>query len=249
MEVVVAAVASVVALAGAEAGAVGGEGRGDGGGEVGRRVVARRVVREGLLGPVAALPAEDVALAPEAVLGVEDELLLGADDGARAADAHPAHALGGRVAPVLHHVGADVRARAAEAGLAVDGDRAGLLLADLDEALHDLLAGVRPVLVPELDVADARLGELALVVELLVEADDAGDAQALEEGHVVLGGEGVDPRGDLAAPREGRAEGQELARDDPGAVAVLQPLHAVVLVDVELLVVEVAQGLRLEDAP
>ena len=63
--------------------------------------------------------------------------------------------------------------------------------------------------------------EHCAVVALVVEAHHAGHAQVVEQRHVLLRHQGLQVSGDLAALRQGPAEGQQLVGDDPAQVAVL----------------------------
>ncbi len=61
------------------------------------------------------------------------------------------------------------------------------ILAYLEESLQDLLGRVSPVLVEQVDVLDAPLGEASPVVAPLVESDHTGHTQIAEYGYIVLG--------------------------------------------------------------
>ena len=179
-----------------------------------------------LLGP------EVVPVHPHALLHLAEEVLLGADDAARAADADVGQRLARGETEVLHVVARDQHPRAPQARLAVDRQGPRLRLGDVDEAAEDGVRGAAPVREVELVHAHAPLLKAPRLVELLVEAHDALHVVALEVGHVVLGH--VDAPVVVRAPGLGAAEGQELAREDPVHVAVLHALAPLVLVRVEL---------------
>ena len=72
---------------------------------------------------------------------------------------------------MLHQVAADARAGAAEARFAVNRNRARRRLARRDEAVQDALRRIAAVEVVQLEEVHARVGHLAVVVILLVQAD------------------------------------------------------------------------------
>lgn len=89
---------------------------------------ARAIVRlTRSLGRRRLLLAELLSLLPHALLHVVEEVLLGADDGSRAAEAKIADGLGGVKAEMLHDIEADEGTRAAKTSLAVDSESARLL--------------------------------------------------------------------------------------------------------------------------
>ena len=104
-----------------------------------------------------------------------------------AAEAEPADDLSGGEFVVLHEVATDASAGAAEAGLAVHGERALLGLAHLEEALEDGLGGVAAIGEVHVVVVEARVEELLAVVHLVVEAHDARHIVRLEVLIVRLG--------------------------------------------------------------
>jgi hypothetical protein len=79
-------------------------------------------------------------------------VLLRPDDAARPHDAQPAYGLVGGEAPACHQPQGDEGAGATEAGAAVDGDRAGDLVTDGEEAGDGGWAGGCAVIEVEVDV-------------------------------------------------------------------------------------------------
>eukprot|EP00322_Chrysochromulina_rotalis_P028754 CAMPEP_0115846842 /NCGR_PEP_ID=MMETSP0287-20121206/10070_1 /TAXON_ID=412157 /ORGANISM="Chrysochromulina rotalis, Strain UIO044" /LENGTH=326 /DNA_ID=CAMNT_0003300647 /DNA_START=998 /DNA_END=1979 /DNA_ORIENTATION=- len=156
--------------------------------------------------------------------------------------------LGGGHEKVLHQVERDERPRAAEAGLAVNCERAGFGLGDLEEALEDLLRWVATVRKVQVVVVEVCICELLAIINLVVEAHDASDvvlAKVLEVGLGRVGLHAVDV-GDRGL-RWAR-ERQELARHDPVEVAVLDALVVLVLVGIKRLVIVPPQGDALVEA-
>ena len=117
-----------------------------------------------------------------------------------------------------------------------DGHGAAGAFCDVEELLDDVLGGRGAVDEVEVLVLDAALEEALAVVLLLVEADDGGDAELLEDGHVVFGCEGAVVVVVVLAGR-GPREGHELARHDPVEVSVVHHFVVLVLRQVEGLVV------------
>ena len=87
---------------------------------------------------------------------------------------------------VFDGVAGDEGPSSAQSRLAVHCYCSLLLLADLQELLHDFLGRARPVREVEIVVAYGPLLELAAVVGLVVEAHHCGNSHFFENWHIVL---------------------------------------------------------------
>lgn len=184
---------------------------------------------------------EAAAFGEESLLLVRKVLLLRAYNAARSAEAAPCDALLGSVSKVLDHVRGDIRARPAEACLAVHRNGSPLAFAELQEGLQDLVAGVSAVLVEQIGMADSVGDEYVAVVALVVEANDTGDAERLEQRHVLFWRERVHSLRNFPAVGERSRKSNELARDDPRNVSILQLGQILKGLDGKVLVVEMAE--------
>ena len=133
-----------------------------------------------------------------AVDGAEVVLLL-ADDAARAHDAEPAHGLAGAESVRTHQVACDEGAGAAEAGLAVHGDKARRGVDDAEEGGDNMVRGASAVLELEIVVCDPVVDKVVGIVLGLVKADDVGNTELVEDVDIVQ-------RAEVAIPFEIVAE-------------------------------------------
>jgi len=112
---------------------------------------------------------------------------------------------------MFHAVEGDERSSATEAGFAMDGDGALLLLHFLHEALSDVIWRRSSVDKLEIQMLETLVDKLFAVISGLVQTDDKGDAQLLENGDVLVGSERTISIRDV----ERSGERDELAGHDP----------------------------------
>ena len=158
--------------------------------------------------------------------------LLGAQHGAGAGDADPANESLSIDLEVFHGVEADKSASSAEASLAVDGDGTSarsseVLLARVHELLNDGVRRRAPIREHHILMVDTLLQEAVTIILSLVESDDLGDVEMLEDVDVAGGGVAVAVDGVALVDRA--HEGEELAGDDPVQIAVLHLFVVLVL--------------------
>jgi len=165
-------------------------------------------------------------------------LLLWTQNRSWSGDADPSDKGGGRETEVLHAVEANQRACAAQASFAVHSDGPGFVFGGCEELGHDLVGRSRPINEKQIEVLDALLRELRLLVLRLVEAHDQRDAHAPEDWNVIIGRE----RAVAVRDVERAGEGDELARHNPVQIAVFHFLIRLVLSHVEGGVVVPAEG-------
>lgn len=118
----------------------------------------------------------------------------------------------------------------------MDGNGPGIWLGKvlsrhLEELVHDVVGRGRAVYEEQVVVSNIIFEEELAVVLLLVEADDTGHTELLEDLHIFLGVVAVSLVG--VSLFNGPHESHELARNDPIDVAVLDPLIVLILLDVE----------------
>lgn len=130
---------------------------------------------------------------------------------------------------MLHAVESNEGACAPQSGLAMDGDTAFFLFGRLQEFLDDVVWRGGTIQEVQVEVFDARLDKLLLFVLGLIEANDERYAELLENGNIVIRSE----RAVLVGHILGARKGDELTRDDPIKVSVLNFFVVLILLDVE----------------
>lgn len=163
--------------------------------------------------------------------------LLRSKNTSRSHDSNPSDESSWRESVVLHDVERDEGAGPPEAGFAVDGDCAFLLFGGRQEFLYDGVFGASAVGELQVQERDAAFLEDFLVVLRLVETDDEGDAELLEDGHVVLRGE----RSVLVGHWDGAGERDEFSGYCPVEISVFNFLVVLVFLHVEVVVVVPAE--------
>jgi len=163
--------------------------------------------------------------------------LLWAEDRAGPRDPHPADERLGRDLVVFHCPEADQGACAAETGLAVDRDGAGVItcgkmvVGNLHPLVDDRVRRCGTVYEKQVVVSNASLNEVLFIVFLLVQANDSRDIEALEDFDILVRVMTVSLVGITSLDRA--HECHHLTRNDPVDVAVLDALKILVLLDVE----------------
>jgi len=141
---------------------------------------------------------------------------------------------------VLHAVETNESSSATESSLAVNSDGSRFVLGSSEELWHNLIGWCSAVNEEQIQMLDSLFGELALFVLWLVETNDERHSHFLEDGHVVVWGEGAVPVSHI----EGARKGHELVRHDPVQVTILHLFKVLVLLHVEGAVVVPAEGHR-----
>ena len=144
---------------------------------------------------------------------------------------------------MLHAVETNESSSATESGLAVDSDGSivsNFVLSGSEELWHNLIGWCSAVNEEQIQMFDSLFSELALFVLWLVETDDKRHSHFLENGHVVVWGEGAVPVSHI----EGARKGHELVGYNPVQVAILHLFKVLVLLNVECAIVVPAKGHR-----
>jgi len=141
---------------------------------------------------------------------------------------------------VFHAVETNESSSATESSFAVNSNGSRFVLSGSEELWDNLIGWRCTVNEEQIQMFDSLLGELALFVLWLVEADDKRHSHFLKNGHVVVWGEGAVPVSDI----EGARKGHELVGYNPVQVAILHLFKVLVLLNVECAVVVPAQGHR-----
>lgn len=173
-----------------------------------------------------------------ALVHVVQILLLRSQNRPWPGNADPADEGGGWEAEVLHAIEPNQRACSAKTGLAVNCDSSGLVFCSCEELRDDLIRRCRSIDEEEVEVLDALLGELGLLILRLIETNNERNAHSLKNGDVVVRGKRAISISDVEWSRES----DELARDDPVEIAVLYFLEGLVLLHVEGVVVVPTEG-------
>mmetsp|Transcript_148584 Transcript_148584/g.413974 ORF Transcript_148584/g.413974 Transcript_148584/m.413974 type:complete len:253 (+) Transcript_148584:268-1026(+) len=112
------------------------------------------------------------------------------------------------------------------------GDRAGLILGDMQELRNDVAGWAASIQEVQVDVLDAMVDEASPFVLLLVKADDESDARLVKYRHIVFWRECRKPiciSWCWARP----SESQELVWDDPVHVSILNLLEELIRLNVK----------------
>ena len=166
------------------------------------------------------------------LFNLEQVELLGSKNGTGSRDPDPADEGLCRDLVVFHGIEADECARAAETRLAVDSDSAcvgvlEVLLTGVHELVDDILRRGRAIGEYHVVMSDVLGEEGCAIVFSFVQTDHSADIQVLEDVDVTCSSVTIAVH---SVPLiDWSHEGQELARDDPVEVAVLDLLIMLVL--------------------
>lgn len=162
--------------------------------------------------------------------------LLWAKDRSRSCDSDPADKAFSRDLEMLHGPQSNQGTSSAEACFAVDGDSPVIWslempLNNIEEVSDDLVWRSRTVNEEEIVMLDTPVLEVHLVILLLVQSDDPGDIDILEDVDIFIWVVSISLA--LVSVLNWTHEGDELAWDDPVEVSVLDSLIVFVLLDIE----------------
>lgn len=141
---------------------------------------------------------------------------------------------------MFHAVEANQGACTSQASLAMDSYRSSFSLSGRKELRYNLIRWSSAVNEEQVQVLDALLGELALLILGFVEAHHERHSHSFEDGHVVVWGK----RSVSVRHVKWSRERNELAWDDPVKVTVFDFLKVLILLDIEGRVVIPAEGNR-----
>ena len=130
---------------------------------------------------------------------------------------------------MFHAIESDKGPCPAEPSLAMNGYRTLFLLGSLQELVDYVIGRCRSIQEIEIDVLDTGLSELLLLILRLVKSDDHCDPKFLEDRDIVIRGKGAVLISCIERPREG----DELPRDDPVEIAILDLLKVLIFLHIE----------------
>jgi hypothetical protein len=203
---------------------------------------------------------------PHALLNRFEVLLLWSHNTPRAANTAPCRGFFGTVAIVFHHVGCDICPSATKTSFAMDSDGPSLVLTMCEECLkmeewsetrqregvghlENCIGWIAPIFVVEVHMSDAAPHKDVTIITFLIEPNDARDTKRLEQRDISLGRESKDPRRELTWCAYWSTECNELPRNNPRDISVLELGEVVVLEDVEGVVSEMMQTVDAIEGP